>query len=113
MGNTFKIIKNLRAKLDVKEIEEAGFGEVLDSFSGLDIFFTKTFGSISGIEVSASNNILFPVVAVYEYVSTINPVKFRVFLYAIISYPSLGINAGDKVTGSFSWRVKGTERVTV
>lgn len=112
MGTTFKKLSNIKLKSDIQEIEESGFLSVVDATSGLDVFFTKNFGSISSIKVSAENNPLYPVNATYEYFNSINPVKFKVYLYSLLSYPSLGINAGDKVAGNFSYTVTGTERVS-
>ena len=93
---------NLNLKISTESKTETGSDSVTNATSGKTITFTKTFADIRSIIVTAARNDTDMPTAVYDFVDAPNPTSFTVFLYA-----TRGTNAGNRITGSFSWSAEG------
>lgn len=102
MSTDLAKVSNIRLKLDVKRIRDAGNGAISNASTGLAITFNKTFIDINSITVTPARNDTDAPTAVYDFTDVPNPTGFTVFLYA-----TKGASAGNKITGSFSWNAEG------
>lgn len=90
-------VTQLVVRLDVKQKSESGasMGYATD-VGGTEVLFTTEFIDVTSIIVTPSGTT--PVSAVYDFDDVPNPTGFKVLLFD---------NAGARVTGPFSWTVKG------
>lgn len=102
MATEFTKITNIRLKLDVKNLRDADSGQVTNATSGAAVTFNKLFKDIRSITVTAARNDTDMPTAVYDFVDVPNPTGFTVYLYA-----TRGVNAGNRITGGFSWSAEG------
>lgn len=102
MATEFTKITNIRLKLSVKNIRDAGSGTVSNASTGLAVSFNKSFTNVRSITVTAARNDTDAPTAFYDFTSVPNPTGFTVFLIA-----TKGASAGNKVTGDFSWSAEG------
>lgn len=102
MTAPFSKFTNLRVKLDVKLKTDEGMGTVTNASTGLVVTFNKTFADIRKINVTAAFDNTNGPLALYDFVDAPNPTQMTVHILA-----TKGASAGNKITGSFSWDVKG------
>jgi hypothetical protein len=102
MATELAKITNIRLKLDVKNLRDAGGGTVSNATTGAAVTFNKSFKDIRSIVVTAARNDTDMPTGVYDFTDVPNPTGFTVFLYA-----TKGANAGNRITGDFSWSAEG------
>lgn len=99
MATTYAQINAPRVRLDVKELNDSGQGEVTVANDGATVTFNKDFVDVKGITVTAKYNASYPVLAVYDYEDVADPTDFTVYIYRT--------DTGVRVTGDFRWSARG------
>lgn len=96
-NDDFITITGLNIRMDAKLKNDAGFGAANAADSGgTTVNFNVTFVDIESITVTPSGTAAR--IAVYDFVDVPNPTSFKVLLFD---------TAGTRVSGGFSWSVKG------
>lgn len=97
-GNDLLRISRLSIKLDKKLRSDTGTGTANSGdVGGTTVTFNVPFIDIEGISVTPSGTTA--VIAVYDFVDAPNPTSFKVLLFN---------TSGTRVSGGFSWQVRGT-----
>lgn len=96
-GDDLLVLTALNLRLDSKLKNDAGtaYADSADS-GGTTVSFAVPFVDVFSISVTPATTT--PVIAVYDFVDTPNPTSFKVLLYN---------TAGTRVSGNFSWSVRG------
>lgn len=102
MATALSKVSNIRLKLDVKRIRDAGNGEITNASTGLVVTFNKPFVAVNSITVTPARDDANVPTEAYDFTSVPNPTGFTVYLYA-----TTGASAGTKITGFFSWNAEG------
>jgi hypothetical protein len=102
MATDLAKVSNIRVKLDVKRIRDAGNGEVTNASLGCVVTFNKDFVDVNSIVISPARDDTNAPTHAYDFTDVPNPTSFTVFLYA-----TKGASAGNKITGFFSWSAEG------
>ena len=90
-------VQALNIRLDAKLKNDAGSGVAAAADSGgTQVFFNIPFVDVHAITVTAQGTTA--VTAIYDFVDAPNPTGFKVLLFN---------SAGTRVSGNFSWSVKG------
>lgn len=93
-------ISVLNVKLDAKLRNDSGQATSSSTVDPETVFFNITdFVDITSIVITPAYNASYPVVGVYDFTDVANPTDFDVYLYRS--------DTAARVTGDFSWSVKG------
>ena len=92
-------LANQTVKAEAKTVTDSGSGVVTTADSGVLVQYKREFNDVTAITVTPRNGTA-AVTALYDFVDTINPTGFTVYLYD---------SNGNKTTGSFSWSAQGID----
>lgn len=96
-GDDLIRIQTLNIRLDAKIKSESGMGTAAaGDTGGTTVTFTESFVDINSITVTPAGTTA--IIAIYDFVDTPNPTDFKVLLFN---------TSGTRVSGDFSWQVKG------